>query len=145
MPLTFLAASAARKISDLKPLKGMKLNYLSCWGSSVSDLSPLQAMPLTGLECHGTRVIDLSPLRGMPLKTLTCDFKPERDAEILRSIKTLESIHGLPVKEFLKEVDAKKPGKKQRETRPRCLKLSRSGGDPPLPWCYRGSSSEEEV
>ena len=40
--------------------------------------------------CEATQVSDLSPLKGMPLKDLGCDFKPERDAEILRSIKTLE-------------------------------------------------------
>ena len=49
---------------------------------------------------------DLSPLKGMPLKTLGCDFKPERDAEILRSIKTLETINGKPAAEFWKAVDA---------------------------------------
>ena len=45
----------------------------------------------------------------MPLKDLRCDFKPERDAEILRSIKTLETINDKPAEEFWKEVDAKKP------------------------------------
>ena len=46
---------------------------------------------------------DLSPLKDMPLKELQCDFKPERDADILRSIKTLETINGKPAKEILKE------------------------------------------
>jgi hypothetical protein len=54
-------------------------------------------------------VSDLSPLKGMPLKDLRCDFKAERDAKVLRSITTLETINGKPVKEFWKEVDAKKP------------------------------------
>ncbi len=54
-------------------------------------------------------VSDLSPLRGMPLKSILCDFKPERDAEILRSIKTLETINGKPAAEFWKDADAKKP------------------------------------
>ena len=49
---------------------------------------------------------DLSPLKGMPLKELGCDFKPERDAEILRSIKTLETINGKPAAEFWKEFEA---------------------------------------
>jgi len=43
----------------------------------------------------------------MPLKELRCDFKPKRDAEILRSIKTLETINGKTTKEFWKEVDEK--------------------------------------
>jgi hypothetical protein len=33
-------------------------------------------------------------------------FKPERDAEILRSIKTLESINQKPAADFWKEVEA---------------------------------------
>jgi len=43
----------------------------------------------------------------MPLKELWCDFQPERDAEILRSIKTLETINGKPAAEFWKEVEKK--------------------------------------
>jgi hypothetical protein len=38
----------------------------------------------------------------MPLKTLVCDFRPERDAEILRSIKTLERINHKLAAELLK-------------------------------------------
>ena len=52
-----------------------------------------------------TQVSDLSPLKGIPLKDLRCDFKPERDTEILRSIKTLETINDKPVAEFWKEVE----------------------------------------
>ena len=66
-------------------------------------------MKLTKLAIAYTRVSDLSALKGMPLKELGCAFKKERDAEILRSIKTLEKINGKPAKEFWKEVDAKKP------------------------------------
>jgi hypothetical protein len=50
----------------------------------------------------------LAPLKDMPLKELWCDFKPARDAEILRAIKTLEKINGKPAAEFWKEVDTKK-------------------------------------
>jgi hypothetical protein len=42
----------------------------------------------------------------MPLTELACDFMPERDAQLLRSIQTLEKINGKPAKEFWKEVDA---------------------------------------
>ena len=38
-------------VSNLSPLKGMKLMELNCGGTAVSDLSPLQGMPLTGLSC----------------------------------------------------------------------------------------------
>ena len=143
-------------MSDLSPLKGMKLTCLAlqCHEGvrpvaaeghaadgvaliavtrKVSDLSPLKDMPLTTLDLQDTPVSDLSPLKGMPLtllalrghagdrpvaaardaaQDLRCDFKPERDAEILRSIKTLETINGKPAAEFWKEVDAKAANKK---------------------------------
>jgi len=97
------------KVADLSPLKGMPLTELRFYDTRVSDLSPLKGMPLTTLVFNGTRVSDLSPLKGMPLKDLSFDFKPERDAEILRSIKTLEKINGKPAAEFWKDVDGKKP------------------------------------
>lgn len=96
-------------VSDLSPLKDMKLTNLLCSNTQVSDLSPLAGMKLTFLNCKGTKVTDLFPLKGMALKELKCDFKAERDAEVLRSIKTLETINDRPAKEFWKELDAKKP------------------------------------
>ncbi len=113
-------------VSDLSPLKDMKLITLSCAGTQVSDLSPLKDMPLmwlsfdrtnvsdlsllkdmklTYLDLRGTKVTDLSPLKGMPLAKIECDFKAERDTEILRSIKTLETINGKEAKEFWRDVD----------------------------------------
>jgi len=82
---------------------------ICCNGTPVSDLAPLKNMQLTRLECWGTKVSDLWPLKGMPLKVLGCDFKAERDADILRSIKTLETINEKPAAEFWKDVDGKKP------------------------------------
>jgi hypothetical protein len=64
-------------------------------------------MLLTFLNCRGIDGLDLTPLAGMPLKTLYCNFQPDRDAALLRSIKTLETINGKPAAEFWKEVDAK--------------------------------------
>ena len=49
---------------------------------------------------------------GMPLVDLHCDFKPDRDAEILRSIKTLEGINYKPAAEFWKDVEEQRKGKK---------------------------------
>jgi hypothetical protein len=64
---------------------------------------------LLTLDCRGTKISDLSPLQDAPLKALWCDFKPERDAEILRSLKTLEKINYKPAAEFWKDVDTRKP------------------------------------
>jgi hypothetical protein len=100
--LTVLDCSYTQ-VADLSPLQGMQLTTLSCNGTKVSDLSPLKDMKLTDLDCSNTKVADLSPLRGLPLKHLYCDFKAERDAEILRSIKTLEKINGKPLAEFWKD------------------------------------------
>jgi serine/threonine protein kinase/Leucine-rich repeat (LRR) protein len=107
MKLTVLSVYGT-PVSDLSPLKGMKLTDLQCGSTKVSDLSPLKGMPLTSLACAGTKVIDLSPLKNMPLQLLYCDFKPYRDTDILRSIKTLAQINGKPATEFWKEVDAQR-------------------------------------
>jgi hypothetical protein len=93
------------QVSDLTPLKGMPLTTLDCSDSLVSDLSPIQDMKLTLLWCNKTKVTDLTPLRNMPLVELRCNFRPDRDVEILRSIKSLERINKKPAKEFLKDFD----------------------------------------
>ena len=97
-------------LSDLSPLQGMQLNTLFVNGTKVRDLSPLRGMPLRTLSCKSSSVTDFSPLKTMPnLRGFVCDFVPVRDSAILRSIKTLESINHMPVKEFWKSVDAGKP------------------------------------
>jgi serine/threonine-protein kinase len=107
MSLTFLKCQFT-EVADLKPLQGMPLEDLDANNTAVSDLSPLRGLPLKSLSSKGTRVTDLSPLKDTPLKTLWCDFVPQRDSELLRSIKTLEKINGLPVAEFWKRVEAGK-------------------------------------
>jgi Leucine-rich repeat (LRR) protein len=108
MKLTYLHCENTR-VSDLSPLKDMRLTDVDCDNTRVSDLSPLKDMNLRWLNCARTRVSDLSPLKGMPLKEVYCDFKPERDAEILRSIKTLERINEKPAAQFWKELPPAKP------------------------------------
>lgn len=94
------------------PVRGLReLKKLTCYGSrsgsgKLADLFPLRGMKLTVLDCHDTKVADLSPLKGLPLTELTCDFNSKRDAAILRSIQTLETINGKPAAEFWKEVEA---------------------------------------
>ncbi len=105
MPLTQLIIDGT-SVSDLSPLQGMPLTRLNFSGTSVADLSPLKDMKLTILSCNVSQVSDLSLLKNMPLRLLSCDFKPERDTEILRPIKTLETINRKPAVEFWKEADA---------------------------------------
>jgi formylglycine-generating enzyme required for sulfatase activity len=127
MPLRDLQI-AYTQVKDLSPLKGMSLEVLNCAGTQVSDLTPLAGQPLTSLILRGTKVSNLSPLKGMPLvyldytgapvadiaplkdlplKRVECDFQPARDATILRSIKSLETINGKSVEEFWRERDNK--------------------------------------
>ncbi len=54
------------KLSDLSPLKGMRLKVLNCYRTQVNDLSPLQGMPLLKLDFGNTLVSDLSPLTSIP-------------------------------------------------------------------------------
>ncbi len=124
-------------LKDLSPLKGMKFTYFVCFdnpglfdlsplkeiplellwfsNTNVSDLSPLQGMPLFSLVCNGTQIFDYSPLKDMSLTELDLDFKPERDTELLRSIKTLEQVNDKPLAEFWKEVEQQKKGKKKEK------------------------------
>jgi hypothetical protein len=116
----------AGRLSDLSPLQGMSLTHFSCWATQVSDLTPLRGTSLDNLNRSQTEVSDLSPLAGMPLwelaindtkvtdlsplkntsvARLLCTFVLERDAEILRSITSLETINGKPAAEYWRELD----------------------------------------
>lgn len=44
----------------------------------------------------------------MPLINLQTHFNVERDSELIRSIKTLETINYKPVSEFWKDLEGKK-------------------------------------
>ncbi len=69
-------------------------------------MSSRGGMKLISLVCTYTNIKDLSPLKGRPLKELFCAFQLERDGEIIRSLKTLETINGQPAAAFWKEVEA---------------------------------------
>jgi hypothetical protein len=90
---------------DCKKLKGLDPSHTLVTNIGLAGLEDCK--DLTSLWLTGTKVTDLSPLKGMPLKELSCDFQPERDAEILRSIKTLETINGKPAAEFWRDVEQK--------------------------------------
>jgi eukaryotic-like serine/threonine-protein kinase len=124
MPLRDLHLFGATQVSNLSPLKGMPLEYLNLGLTTVNDLSPLEDMvtlhalildstpvndlsmlkrlPLKSLMIRHTKVADLTPLKGMPLKQLSLDYQPERDAEVLRSLKGLEQINDMSAAEFCK-------------------------------------------
>lgn len=89
---------------NLSGLKGMSLIYLDLYNTRAKDLSPLQGMPLTFLNCQSCGP-DYSILKELPaLREVHLNFQPARDAELLRSIRTLEQINGKPAAEFWKAV-----------------------------------------
>ncbi len=105
MPITYLECHSL-KVSDLTPLRKLPLVGFQCRSPRVSDLTPLRGMKLVTFECTGTQVTDLSLLAEMPLKEIKCDFVPDRDTEILRSIKSLETINDKPAAQFWKDLPA---------------------------------------
>lgn len=75
------------KLSDLSPLKGMKLTLLNCNFTRVADLAPLHGMPLKWLQCAFTAVTDLAPLRGMELSALNLSGNREiTDLSVVRGM-----------------------------------------------------------
>ena len=94
-------------IPDYSILKGKPLWSLDLSSSQVRDITFVKGMPLTKLYIEHTAVTDLTPILELPLRQIVCDFVPERDAEILRSIPTLEAINAKPVAEFWASVGAK--------------------------------------
>jgi hypothetical protein len=81
-----------RTVSDLTPLRGMKLTRLNVNWTRVADLSDLRGMPLQELRFSETRVADLSPLRGMPLKVMEFGQTPVADLAPLQGME-LEKLH----------------------------------------------------
>jgi serine/threonine protein kinase/Leucine-rich repeat (LRR) protein len=105
MALTVLHCGSNR-ISELLPLRDKALTSLRVNDTDIKDLSPLRRQPLVELWIQNTKVTDLSPLRTMPLQALKADIVAERDAAILRDIKTLTTINDLPAADFLKKLSA---------------------------------------
>jgi len=69
MPLEDLKISRT-KVSDLAPVKGMKLKLLLAAMAPIQDVRPLAGMPLEFVDIQGTQVTDIAPLKGMQLNTL---------------------------------------------------------------------------
>jgi len=100
MPLSYLCLNCCR-VKDLSPLEGMPLTELLSDKNQVADLSVLKKMPLESLYFEGSCVTNLEPIRRMPLKHLSLNYVPERDRELLRSVKSLVDINKQSVNEFL--------------------------------------------
>ena len=103
-PLRYLNLTALR-IFNLSQVAEMNtLDYLCLDSMPVTDLTPLRGLRLTVLSIQGVPVTDLSPIKEMPLQSLRLDYQADRK-EFLRSFKGLEAINEKPVAQFWKEVD----------------------------------------
>ena len=94
------------KVQDLSPIAEAPLQSLYCAHTWVTALSLPKSNRLRDLQINATKVRDLSFLRGTHLEKLYFDFGSDRDAEVLHSITTLETINGVAAKEFWKRVAA---------------------------------------
>jgi len=108
LPLITLNLSLCKEVQDLTPLHGLPLTSLGLRGcEKVQDLTPLQGMPLSSLDltyCAGVQ--DLTPLKELPLTSLNTPKNNIKGIEVLRQIKSLQTINGIKANEFWKKHDA---------------------------------------
>lgn len=78
------------QVSDLRPLRGMPLEYLGVTGERLVDLTALAGMRLKGLVVSNSKVSDLSPLKGMPLEGLGADYTKIADLSPLQAMPLRE-------------------------------------------------------
>lgn len=76
------------KLTDLRPLRGIPLQYLGLYGAAVTDWSELARLDFRGLNVGGTSFTDLSLLAGKPLSSLQL---------YQTSITSLRGLEGLPL------------------------------------------------
>jgi Leucine-rich repeat (LRR) protein len=90
MPLRELSLMGCTNITDLTPLSGAPISWLSLENVPVSDIGPLRGMPLQNLDIVSTRVVDLSPLAGMKLEHLSIAHTHVADIAPLRGMPLLD-------------------------------------------------------
>jgi Leucine-rich repeat (LRR) protein len=79
------------RLSDLSPLRGLKLKEFMAHHTEVRDLGPLEGMPLEYLELTSTPLQSLAPLRGMRLKYLDVAFC---------DVRNIAPVAGMPLVEL---------------------------------------------
>ncbi len=108
IPIRFIGFSTD-EVTNISPVRALPaLVFLHCNGSApgkgkLTDLSPLRGMKLVRLDITNNPVRDVSPLRDLPLETLWFDDRPDQDLTPLRKIKTLLKINTKPAAEFWAE------------------------------------------
>jgi serine/threonine protein kinase len=105
--LTSLTISGCSQLKDLTPLKGMKLDRLGLYNIPLRYWTPLRDVSVNSIGLGSTLVVDLTPLQGKQLVRI--DLNPKnvvKGMDVLRAMKSLRSINGLPPAEFWKRYDA---------------------------------------
>jgi eukaryotic-like serine/threonine-protein kinase len=125
--LNKLNVSGNPHLHDLSPIKGMPLFFLNVSDTAVAsladaadsplkdlraartpltDLGPVRSLPqLRVLDCQGCPIANLEPLVGSSIEELMIDYRPTRDAEVLKGLASLRKINGMPADEFRKKHD----------------------------------------
>ncbi len=91
MPLIRLDISDT-KIADLKPLTGIKLEWLDASRTATRELAALAGMPLRSLNIESSKVINLGPLRGAPLLYLNFSSNGVREVSALTNMPLVTNL-----------------------------------------------------
>lgn len=80
------------KISDLSPLRGVKLRAITFFKTPVADLEPLRGSPVVKLAFMETAVTDVSPLLDCPNLEAVSLSRTVKNVEVLRKHPKLRHI-----------------------------------------------------
>jgi hypothetical protein len=102
--------SGSGKVSDIRPLKGMRLTNLDLVFNPIENISVIEGMPLAVLDiAFSPNISDISVVRGMPLVRFQCqetnvsDLSPLAGAKLNHinivetPISSLEPLRGMPL------------------------------------------------
>ncbi|MGL4551741.1 MAG: protein kinase domain-containing protein, partial [Gemmataceae bacterium] len=96
-------------LTDVRPLRRLRLTRLTLSRMPLTDLSPLAGMPLAMLNVYGSKVASLTPLKGIPLGSLNVGLRPltKEDEAVIQSLP-LHEFHapgtGLRSLDFLRKL-----------------------------------------
>lgn len=94
------SAPGKGKLSDLSPIRGLRLETLNVWENpDLRDLDPARGMPLRVFQAGDTAVENLSPLEQMPLTLVAVNNCHVRDVGPVRNMPKLATFRcdGCPI------------------------------------------------
>jgi hypothetical protein len=88
-------------VHSLADVADSRLEELLIARTPVTHLGPVRSLSrLHLLDCTGCPIDSLEPLTGIPLQEVALDFRPDRDAAVLKRLTSLRRINGMSVKDF---------------------------------------------